>query len=66
VGLVLGLLASVGVTRLVQSMLYKTQPLDPIVFLLVTATLLLVAAVACVWPAWRTSRLDPMETLRSD
>jgi putative ABC transport system permease protein len=47
-------------------MLYKTQPLDPIVFLLVTATLLLVAAVACVWPAWRTSRLDPMETLRSD
>ena len=66
VGLVLGLLASVGVTRLVQSMLYKTQPLDPIVFLSVTATLLLVAAIACVWPAWRTSRLDPMETLRSD
>ena len=66
VGLVLGLLGSVGVTRLVQSMLYKTEPLDPIVFLSVTATLLLVAAAACVWPAWRTSRLDPMETLRSD
>jgi len=66
VGLVLGLLASVGVTRVVQSMLYKTQPLDPIVFLSVTVTLLLVAAVACVWPAWRASRLDPMETLRSD
>lgn len=66
VGLVIGLLGSVGVTRLVQSMLYKTQPLDPIVFLSVTAMLLVVAAVACVWPAWRTSRLDPMETLRSD
>jgi ABC-type lipoprotein release transport system permease subunit len=36
------------------------------VFLSVTAMLLVVAAVACVWPTWRTSRLDPMETLRSD
>jgi putative ABC transport system permease protein len=66
VGLGLGLLASTGVTRLVQSMLYQTRPLDPIVFLWVTATLLLVAAAACVLPAWRTSRLDPMRTLRSD
>jgi predicted permease len=66
VGLVLGLLTSAAVTRLVQSMLYKTKPLDPVVFLSVTATFLLVAAVACVLPAWRTSRLDPMQTLRSD
>ncbi len=64
IGLGLGLAASVGVTRLIQSMLYATQPLDPIVFLLVTATLLLVAAAACVLPAWRASRLDPMQALR--
>jgi predicted permease len=66
VGLVLGLLASTAVTRLVQSMLYKTRPLDPVVFLSVTATFLVVAALACLLPAWRTSRLDPMQTLRSD
>lgn len=65
-GLVLGLLASTAVTRLIQSMLYKTRHLDPVVFLSVTAIFLLVAAVACVLPAWRTSRLDPMQTLRSD
>jgi putative ABC transport system permease protein len=66
VGLALGLLASTGITHLVQSMLYQTRPLDPIVFLSATATFLLAASVACVLPAWRTSRLDPMQTLRSD
>jgi len=64
IGLTLGLAASAGVTRLLQSMLYGTRPLDPSVFLLVTAVLLLVAAGACALPAWRASRLDPMQALR--
>jgi len=41
-------------------MLYGTGPLDPAVFLTVIAILLLVAAIACLIPAWRASRLDPM------
>ena len=65
-GLVLGLIASAGVTRLIQSMLYGTSPFDPVVFVLVAVMLLLVAAVACAFPAWRASRLGPMQALRTE
>ncbi len=64
IGLALGLAASAVVTREIQSMLYGTQPLDPAVFGLVSLVLLLVAGAACVIPAWRASRLDPMRALR--
>jgi putative ABC transport system permease protein len=65
-GLVLGLAASVGVTRLIASLLYGTRPLDPAVFVVVSGTLLLLAALACLLPAWRASRLDPMQALRTE
>ncbi|MGA9979609.1 MAG: ABC transporter permease [Candidatus Sulfotelmatobacter sp.] len=65
-GLVLGLAASVGAVRLIQSMLYGTRPLDPAVFASVAATLLAVAALACLVPAWKASRIDPMQALRSE
>ncbi len=48
-GLVLGLAASVAVTRLLESMLYRTQALDPGVFVAVSAVLLVVAAAACIF-----------------
>jgi putative ABC transport system permease protein len=65
-GLLFGLVASVGAARLMRSMLYGTQPLDPAVFVAVAVTLLLVAAAACMVPAWRASRLDPMQALRTE
>jgi ABC-type antimicrobial peptide transport system permease subunit len=65
-GLVLGLAASAGAVRLIQSMLYGTRPLDPAIFAAVAATLLLVAALACLVPAWRASRIDPMQALRTE
>ena len=65
-GLVVGLAASAMVTRLLSSLLYQTQALDPAVFVVVSAVLLLVAASACVLPAWRASRLDPMQALRRE
>ena len=64
VGLCLGLAGSAGTGQLIRSMLYGTQALDPAVFSAVAAALLLVAAVACMAPAWRASRLDPMQALR--
>jgi predicted permease len=66
IGLLLGLAGSAAAARLIQSMLYETKPLDPAVFAAVTATLLLVAALACLIPAWRASHLDPMQALRSE
>ena len=65
-GLLLGLGASAAAVRLIRTMLYQTEPFDPAVFAAVAATLLAVAAVACLVPAWRASRLDPMLALRTE
>jgi putative ABC transport system permease protein len=65
-GLVLGLAVSAGAVRLIQSLLYETRPLDPAIFAAVTAMLMMVATLACMIPAWRASRLDPMQALRAE
>jgi putative ABC transport system permease protein len=65
-GLVVGLAASAGTARLIQSMLYGTKALDPAIFAAVSLTLLSVAALACIVPAWQASRLDPMQALRTE
>jgi predicted permease len=66
IGLALGLAGSAAVTQEIASMLYQTQPLDSAVFFTVAATLLAVAALACMLPAWRASRLNPMQALRTE
>ena len=65
-GLILGLAVSVEAARLLRAMLYETRPLDPLVFVGVSATILVVAALACVVPAWRASRVDPVQALRTE
>jgi putative ABC transport system permease protein len=65
-GIVVGLVASAGVVRAIRSMLYETAPLDPAVFAAVTGILLIVACLACLAPAWRASRLNPMQALRTE
>ena len=65
-GLTLGLAASIWAVRLIQSMLYGTQPLDPSIFASVAASIIVVAALACLLPAWRASRIDPMQALRME
>ena len=65
-GLVLGLVASIGAAQAIRSLLYGVQPLDMSVFAAVSGTLLAVAALACLVPAWRASRLDPMRALRTE
>jgi putative ABC transport system permease protein len=66
IGLAIGSAASAGITQLIRSMLYDTGPLDPAVYVAVTCTLLMVATLACMLPAWRASRLDPMQALRAE
>ena len=66
IGLALGMAASVAITRLIRSVLYGTSPLDPTVFILVVLTLLLASGAACLVPAWRAARIDPMHALRAE
>lgn len=65
-GLVFGLAGSAGAVRLIQAMLYGTRPPDAGIFAAVAATLLAVATLACLVPAWRASRIDPMHALRNE
>jgi putative ABC transport system permease protein len=64
IGLVLGLVGSGFAVQLIRSMLYGTRALDWLLFAEVGMLLALVAGVACAVPAWRASRLDPMQALR--
>ena len=63
-GLVLGLLGSAGLSRTMSSFLYETEALDPAIYLGVTLLLLSVTMIACLVPAVRASRSDPMGALR--
>jgi predicted permease len=65
-GLAIGIAASLAVTRLIGSVLYGTSPLDPGVFVSVIATLLISATGACLVPAWRAARINPMSALRAE
>lgn len=65
-GLLLGLAASAAAVRLIQSMLYETPPLDPAIYAAVAIALFGVAALSCLVPAWRASRIDPIQALRTE
>ncbi len=66
IGLVTGIAAAAGATRVLRASLYQISPLEPRVVLGMAALLLAVAAAACLGPAWRATRADPTEALRSE
>jgi len=66
VGLVIGLLGAFAVTRLASSLLFGVKPADPLTFLAVTVFMLAVAFIACLFPARRATRVDPLVALRAE
>ena len=62
-GIVIGIVAAVMLTRLMADLLYKVSPRDPIVFGTAFIILIVVAFIACFVPAWRATRVDPVQAL---
>jgi len=66
VGLVVGLAAAFGLTRLLQTQLFNVKPTDPATISAVAGFITLVALIACYIPAARATRVDPMVVLRDE
>jgi ABC-type antimicrobial peptide transport system permease subunit len=65
-GIVIGLAAAVGLTRLMQSLLYDVKPTDLPTYTAVAAALAATALVACWAPAFKAALVDPIVTLRHE
>lgn len=63
-GLVLGLVVALQVTRLLGYLLYKVSPRDPVAFGSAFVVIIVASLIACVVPAWRATRTDPLHALR--
>jgi putative ABC transport system permease protein len=66
VGVIFGIAASLGLTRLIASLLYGISASDPLTFFLLSTAVVLVAFVACWLPARRATLVDPIQALRTE
>jgi len=64
-GLVIGALGAIGLTRLLAGFLFGVAPTDPAMLGLAAAALLALAWFASLQPAWKATRVDPLESLRT-
>lgn len=66
IGVSLGVLAALGLTRLITSLLFGVSPTNPLTFFAVSLILTAIALLACYVPARRATRVDPMGALRNE
>ena len=66
IGVAIGIVASLGLTQFLRSILYGVTPQDPVVLAAVTAVLIVVALAACIVPARRAASVDPVIALREE
>jgi predicted permease len=66
VGIALGSAGALAVSRLMQQALFEVDPAEPLVYIALSITLLLVAEAASFFPAWRATRIDPLVALRTE
>ena len=65
-GLMIGLVGAIASTRALESMLFGVEPTEPATWVTVAALLGSVALLACYMPARRATRVDPVDSLRSE
>jgi ABC-type antimicrobial peptide transport system permease subunit len=65
-GVLVGLAAAFGLTRLMASLLFGVQATDSLTFTIIALALGLVSLLACLIPARRAARVDPVVALRSE
>jgi putative ABC transport system permease protein len=65
-GVAIGMAASFALTRLMETMLFNVSVTDPLTFAGIPLLLALVALLACLIPAWRAAKVDPMVALREE
>jgi ABC-type antimicrobial peptide transport system permease subunit len=66
IGIVCGLAAAFVLTRLMSSLLFEVNPVDPITYAVVSASLIAAALLASYLPALRATKVDPVEALRAE
>ncbi|HEY5087776.1 MAG TPA: FtsX-like permease family protein, partial [Gemmatimonadaceae bacterium] len=66
VGVVIGVIAALGMTRALQSVLFDVSPTDPVTLLSVSVIMLIIAALASYLPVQRAMNVDPVEALRAE
>ena len=66
VGVLIGLGGAIGLTRFLESQLYEVEPTDPATFAVVSALLAVFALLACLLPARRATKVNPMVALRHE
>jgi ABC-type antimicrobial peptide transport system permease subunit len=64
IGVVIGLGAAAGLTRLMSTLLYGVAPLDPVTYVAVPLLLVISTMLASYLPAWRATSVDPVEVLK--
>jgi predicted permease len=66
IGIAIGLMGAIGLTRLIRTQLYNVSPTDPLTLLMVALLLAAISMAASLLPAYRATRVDPVRALRQE